>query len=244
MSALSILDLAPAADVGCCPDETWRPIPNWPYHEASTCGRMRSVDRIDANGMLRLGQMLPLLPNGKDYSYGVLLDGKRRRRVHVAVAVLEAHRGLKPGPGYEACHRYGVRADCHLRGLYWGTKIQNRDDRERHRREREQAAAAVRAAEKAARPLSPWSRIAAACGAVTALLATRYRSLVKPGRNGHSRYEKGCFPSSADHAPPVTKSVTGNGFSTTGTHPADSTSLSHFTPVQPVSCPVSGRQSS
>jgi hypothetical protein len=120
----------------CCDDETWKPIPDWP-HESSTCGQVRSVDRIDPSGMLRLGQMLPQHPDQeKGYCYVNLLDGERRRKVHVAVAVLEAHRGLKPTPGHEACHRYGIPRDNHLDGLYWGTKAQNRADREQHRLEK------------------------------------------------------------------------------------------------------------
>ena len=137
MSALSLLEVAPD-EVGCCADEIWKPIPDWP-HEASTCGRMRSIDRIDANGMLRLGQMLPLEPDkreGKGYVYGTLRDGKRRRRVHVAVAVLEAHRELRPGPGYEACHNHGVRTDNHLTEIRWDTREANIADMLRHRLER------------------------------------------------------------------------------------------------------------
>jgi len=144
-----------AGHPACCDDETWEPVPDWP-HEASTCGQVRSLDRLGADGRLRLGQMLPQLPDGGGYSYVVLLDGKRRRRVHVAVPGLGAHRGLKPAPGYEACHLYGIRADCHLDGLYWGTKKQNRDDRERHRREREAVEVAVQGAQDASRLLSGW----------------------------------------------------------------------------------------
>ena len=124
MSAPSLLAAeAPA----CCEDERWKPVPDWP-HESSTCGQIRSIDRLDASGMLRLGQMLPQYEDerpGKGYVYAVLLDGKRRRKVHVAVAVLEAHRGLRPGPGWEASHIYGIRDDNHLAGLAWETRAQN-----------------------------------------------------------------------------------------------------------------------
>ncbi len=52
-------------------------------------------------------------------------DGKRRRKAHVAVLVLEAHRGLRPGPGWEASHLYGIRTDNHLCRLAWETREQN-----------------------------------------------------------------------------------------------------------------------
>lgn len=126
MSAPSILTFG-VADQPCCEDETWKRIPDWPHHEASTCGRVRSTDRLDENGVWRLGAILPQHPDrrkGKGYLYAILRDGKRRRKVHVAVAVLEAHRGLKPGPRHEACHS-GPKTDNHLVKLRWDTKEAN-----------------------------------------------------------------------------------------------------------------------
>jgi hypothetical protein len=124
LSAPSLLAAEPAA---CCEDEIWKPLPGWP-HEASTCGQIRSVDRPGGDGIWRLGAMLPQHPDGrpgKGYLYATLLDGKRRRKAHVAVLVLEAHREPRPGPGWEASHLCGIRTDNHLSGLAWETRAQN-----------------------------------------------------------------------------------------------------------------------
>ena len=117
--------LAPAPP--CCQDETWEPLPGWP-HEVSSCGRVRSTDRADADGVLRLGAMLPQHPDkrpGKGYLYADLRDGRRRRRAPVAVIVLEAHDKPRPGPQYEACHGNDVRTDNHRRNLAWDTRAAN-----------------------------------------------------------------------------------------------------------------------
>lgn len=127
MSAPSLLMLPGTGVPVCCEDETWKSLPGWP-HEASTCGRVRSLTRLDMDGRLRLGGILAQCPDkrkGKGYLYVNLRDGKRHRRVHVAVVVLEAHRSLRPGKGWEASHLYGVRTDNHLPGLAWETREQN-----------------------------------------------------------------------------------------------------------------------
>lgn len=126
----------PAAPLACCEDEKWAPVPDWP-HQASTCGRVRSIHRIDGQGRLRLGgEVAPYEDRrkGKGYAYATLTDGKRRRNAHVAVLVLEAHVGLKPGPGYEACHGNGVRTCNHLWNLRWDTHLANVAEAAEHRR--------------------------------------------------------------------------------------------------------------
>jgi hypothetical protein len=125
LSGLSIL--GPEAVAACCDDEDWKPLPGWP-HEVSTCGRGRSITRIDTGGRLRIGQMLPQYEDqrpGKGYVYMMLTDGKRRRKVHVAVAVLEAHDRPKPGPGYDACHGNHVRTQNHRWNVFWDTHAGN-----------------------------------------------------------------------------------------------------------------------
>jgi hypothetical protein len=127
LSAPSLLAAPPSAEPSCCGGETWKPVPDWPQHEASTCGRVRRIPWIDAQGCLHVGGILPQHPDkrkGKGYLYVTLREGSRRRKAHVAVLVLEAHRELKPGPGYEACHGNG-RTDNHLRWLRWDTKAAN-----------------------------------------------------------------------------------------------------------------------
>ena len=136
MTAPSLLEAAPTA---CCADETWRPIPAWPHHGASSCGRVRSVTWLDENGIWHLGAILPQHPDkrkGKGYLYVNLRDGKRHRRAAVAVVVLEAHRGLRPFPDWEACHNDGVRTDNHLAKLRWDSRQGNLADQWRHAMER------------------------------------------------------------------------------------------------------------
>lgn len=128
MVPLSALSLpAPAGAPACCEDETWRQVPGWP-HEASTCGRVRRLPWLDPAGCLHLGGALALCPDkrkGKGYVYATLRDGRRQRKAHVAVLVLEAHRRPRPGKGWEASHLRGVRTDNHLSGLAWETREQN-----------------------------------------------------------------------------------------------------------------------
>ena len=115
------------AEAACCQDETWEVIPGWP-HEASTCGRIRRLPWLDSSGCLHLGGEVACCPDkrkGKGYLYATLRDGTRQRRAHVAVLVLEAHRGPRPGQGWEASHLYGIRTDNHLDGLAWETRAQN-----------------------------------------------------------------------------------------------------------------------
>jgi hypothetical protein len=108
-------------------EEKWADIPGWP-HQASTHGRIRRKPWRDAQDCLHLGGELAQCPDkrkGKGYLYATLRDGQRRRKGHVAVLVLEAHRKPKPGPGYEACHGNGIRTDNRLCNLRWDTKEAN-----------------------------------------------------------------------------------------------------------------------
>jgi hypothetical protein len=122
-------DLFPGGEGGSQrrpPREDWAPVPGWPY-EASSRGRVRSLAR---------GVPLKQQRDKDGYRHVELSDGKRRRRAHVAVLVLEAFTGPCP-PECEALHGNGRRWDNRLANLRWGTRPENRQERERHRRERD-----------------------------------------------------------------------------------------------------------
>lgn len=126
------------------PPEEWRTAPGWAAYKVSSRGRVRSVDRVLTDGRGAGGKLLKPRKDKDGYRRVVLVDGARRWDVHVARLVLFAFEGWPDDPAMEACHRNGRRWDnCWPRNLYWGTKPENRQERERHRRER----AARRAAE-------------------------------------------------------------------------------------------------
>lgn len=114
--------------------EIWKAVPGWHAYEASDLGRIRSIDRVLRDGQLRGGQVLTPQPD-RGYLYVQLHDGQRMSRVAVHVLVMLAHRGDCP-PGMEVLHRNGRRHDCRLANLRYGTKPQNRADREKHRGQR------------------------------------------------------------------------------------------------------------
>jgi hypothetical protein len=119
--------------------DEWADLPGWP-HEVSEDGRVRRKPWRDADGCLHLGGEVAQCPDkrkGKGYLYATLRDGQRCRKAHVAVLVLEAHRGLKPGPEYEACHGNGIRTDNRLCNLRWDTKAANLAEMWEERRQRQ-----------------------------------------------------------------------------------------------------------
>lgn len=111
--------------------EVWLRIPRWPGYEASDQGRVRSVRRRLTDGRVCGGQILEQRRDRYGYWYVWLSRGKRRRKVRVHVAVLEAHRGRRP-PGMVGCHENDNKDDNRLIKLRWDTDAANRADRIRN----------------------------------------------------------------------------------------------------------------
>jgi len=111
--------------------ESWRPVGGWPY-EASSLGRIRSVDRVLSDGRRAGGVVLkPTLDDNGYPRVTLSIDGKPvTKLVHQLVGI--AWHGARPR-GKEVRHKNGVKTDVSPSNLAWGTKRQQEKDKKRHR---------------------------------------------------------------------------------------------------------------
>lgn len=119
--------------------EVWLPIPGYRNYEASSLGRIRSVDRVvrqlspSGNPMERRLKGKELTPRSHPGGYKTVclrLDGETHQHL-IHRLVLIAFSGL-PGPGLQACHNNGVQSDNRISNLRWGTASENMADKIRH----------------------------------------------------------------------------------------------------------------
>ncbi|MFP5299975.1 NUMOD4 domain-containing protein [Cobetia sp. SIMBA_158] len=118
--------------------EEWRDIPGYAGYQASSLGRVRSLDREVAyaskNGLRftrkRKGKVLSPCRHSDKHPYPYAQLGKGNSLgVHVAVCL--AFHGERP-PGCYACHLDGNPENNIPSNVYWGTPSQNQEDRKRH----------------------------------------------------------------------------------------------------------------
>ena len=115
--------------------EEWRPVPGFGGYEASSRGRVRSVDRRLSDGRLAGGVILAATEDDNGYLRVTLSIGGKPTTVAVHVLVCTAFKGKRPR-GKEVRHLDGVKVNCGPGNLAWGTKSSNAKDRERHRRQK------------------------------------------------------------------------------------------------------------
>jgi hypothetical protein len=120
--------------------ERWLPIPGLEgRYEVSDLGRVRSLDQHFSsqagNSFVRRGRVLKANPAGNTGYLGVSLpepaarSGWRLRSVHSLVAL--AFLGPRP-EGKEVRHLDGVKTNCALSNLAYGTGIDNEADKRRY----------------------------------------------------------------------------------------------------------------
>ena len=107
--------------------EEWRVIPGFPEYEASSLGRIRSVDRTInySNGRVVHAKQRILRPTKSSGYYSVNLSRNNKptsTKVHVLVAA--AFLGLNPG-GLDVRHKNGCRTDNRAENLEYGTRSEN-----------------------------------------------------------------------------------------------------------------------
>jgi len=120
--------------------EEWRPVPEFEgLYEVSDLGRIRSCDRISPTKnrwgqILRRfpGRTLSCKPNSGGYPQVTLCDGDGGR-VQKLLHWLVAAAFLGPRPdGLAVLHRDGIKKNCAISNLSYGTGKQNSADAIRH----------------------------------------------------------------------------------------------------------------
>jgi len=108
--------------------ENWRAIPGQPGYEASDQGRVRSIDRMIADGRFLRGRVLKLWTAGAYHYVG--LGRSAKRGVHRLVAL--AFIGPPPSPKHEAAHWDGNPLNNRASNIRWATRSENEQDKRRH----------------------------------------------------------------------------------------------------------------
>lgn len=119
--------------------EEWRPVPNRPDYEASSLGRVRSLDRVvlTKNGrqVRHHGRMLKGRQGGTSPYLVISLrnhDSGSFTHHLVHSVVCAAFHGPRPSRGHEVAHYDGDPLNNRPDNLRWATRVENLADKVRH----------------------------------------------------------------------------------------------------------------
>ncbi|ABR91760.1 phage-related protein [Janthinobacterium sp. Marseille] len=120
--------------------EIWKMIPGYgDYYEASSLGRIRSIDRrvngfsARGNRPVKIRRSEHLISQSIRHGYpyvNLYWDGKEKHE-QVHTLVLLAFVGARPD-GMQACHNNGIRKDNRPENLRWDTFKSNQEDIDAH----------------------------------------------------------------------------------------------------------------
>ncbi len=116
--------------------ELWKTIPGWESYEASSLGRIRSIDRwveyVDGRRCFYYSKVLKHRVGKHKYFYVFLCDGKQHQfNCSVHSLVCAAFHGSCP-TGLECRHLDGINIHNTPQNLKWGTRRENKADSIRH----------------------------------------------------------------------------------------------------------------
>lgn len=123
----------PRQETEALPGERWRPIPGYLGYEASSLGRIRSLDRKDLKGRLAFGCILRPSTSKRGYlAVRIRADQEEKfktRSVHLLV--LLAFHGPRP-PMHEGAHNDGNPSNNRPSNLRYATRQENEADKAIH----------------------------------------------------------------------------------------------------------------
>lgn len=111
--------------------EEWKPIPKFPNYEASSLGRIRSLDHISRDGRAIKGRILRTWFSGSKLQYEyVSLGSEYKCGVHRIIAL--AFHGEPTYLKCEAAHLNGNSRDNRAENIQWCSRQENEDHKKIH----------------------------------------------------------------------------------------------------------------
>lgn len=118
--------------------EVWLPIPGYPHYEASSFGRVRSVDRVRTqktrHGTLAVWRYKGLILEQVGPSPYLVVSPGRYKTLGVHVAVALAFHGERPSQGHIVAHWDDDKTNNVPSNLRWATSSENAQDDGRNNR--------------------------------------------------------------------------------------------------------------
>jgi hypothetical protein len=113
-------------------NEEWRPVPGHKDYEASSLGRVRSVERwiTRSDGRRRFWPSVILRPTKQGNYLKVALGANNTMAVHIVVC--SAFHGRRPAEKHSVAHWNGDCHDNRAANLRWATVAENHADKARH----------------------------------------------------------------------------------------------------------------
>ena len=114
----------------------WLPVPFFSDYEASTDGKIRSLERtiVQSNGIRRTFPSKTLKPglNAKNYQIVTLIGPDRQKYTRFVHRIILETFDRPRNPDEECCHCDGNPQNNNIDNIYWGTPADNMRDKIAH----------------------------------------------------------------------------------------------------------------